>query len=110
MVALTRSNIAHDLNISPHKYDIHYPDGVVTYVFSSELYRRNFEERYKDNRATINQSLSKRFGFRITCDKVADLKTYISIEKRGFLLYKNGDKFDCLNDITLDGTHLMMRI
>lgn len=109
MANLTRSNIAYDLNISPHKTDVEYPDGVITYVFSSDLYRQKFTERIEEHREKINASLSNRFGFAIENNKLADLKLYTTIEKRGFLIYKGQDKVECLSSITLDGNHLIMQ-
>ena len=109
MVKLTRSNIAHDLNISPHTFDVWYAnDTNITFVFSSELYKEKFREKMRANRETINQSLSNRFGFTIRQDKLADIKLYTTVEKRGFLIYHNGVKAECLNTITLDGQNLIM--
>lgn len=109
MVKLTRSNVAHDLNISPHKLGIVYNDSDhVEFVFSSELYKEKFREKMQLNRETINQSLTNRFGFSIIADKLADFRLYTTIEKRGFLIYHNGVKAECLNDITLDGQKLII--
>lgn len=102
-MSLTRSNIAYDLTISPHETNITYPEATVTFVFSSDLYRQKFTEKLEDNRTKINSSLSNRFGFIIENDVLCDLKLYTSIEKRGFMLYVNGRRIECLNDITLVG-------
>lgn len=108
MVKLTRSNVAHDLNISPHKLEIFYRDSSrIEFVFSSELYREKFLDKVETNRDTINQSLTNRFGFNIKADKLADIKLYTTIEKRGFLIYNNGVKTECLNTIILDGQNLI---
>lgn len=109
MANLTRSNIAYDLNISPHSADVQYPDCIITYVFSSALYARKFNDKLQENRRKINGSLSNRFGFTIENNVLADLKLYTTIEKRGFLIYKGQDKAECLSHITLDGTRLMMQ-
>ena len=109
MSGLTRSAVAYDLNISPHRLEVPYGADTVTYVFSSALYRKNFYERFLDNREQINASLSKRFGFRIENDALCDLKLYTTIEKRGFLIFKNEVKFVCREDIILDGINLTMR-
>ena len=110
MVKLTRSNVAHDLNISPHKVIVPYTDFTkVEFIFSSELYKSKFEERLYEHRDTINESLSNRFGFTIKADKLADLKLYTTIEKRGFLILNNGVKTECLSDITLDGQNLITK-
>lgn len=104
---LTRSNVAYNLSISPHKNTIEYDDDSMCYVFSSDLYKRKFMEKIEENRKTISDSLSNRFGFRIVNNKLADIKLYTTIEKRGFLLYNSkGEKIECLNNITLDGVNL----
>lgn len=113
MRGLSRRNIAYDLNISPYESIVLYPDcicaGKIVFVFSSELYKRNFESKLKENREKINQSLSNRFGFNIRCDKLADLKLYTTIEKRGFLIYQDEVKFECLDNIILDGVNLITK-
>lgn len=106
-MSLTRANIAYDLTVSPHETNITYQDDVITYVFSSDLYRKKFTEKLHENRTNINNSLSKRFGFAIRNDKLCDLKLYCTIEKRGFLLYLNQRRVECLSNIILDG-HLMI--
>ena len=106
---LTRSKIAYDLNISPHKTVVVYDDSVIEYVFSSNLYKESFLNKITEHREKIGNSLSNRFGFQIKCDKLADLKLYTTIEKRGFLINVDGEKIECLNNITLDGSNLIMR-
>jgi hypothetical protein len=106
---LTRSNIAYDLNLSPHKIKLNYWDCEITYVFSSELYKNKFMERLAGNRASINISLTNRFGFTFVNDILSDLKLYTTIEKRGFLIYKGLVKIECLEDITLDGHKLITK-
>ena len=113
---LTFRGIAYDFNISPYHLEIDYysnPINItkvecnnITYIFSSDYYRKKFAERLQENRVKISNSLSNRFGFKIKCDLLADLKLYISIEKRGFLILVNGEKCDCLENIILDGQNL----
>ena len=79
----------------------------VTFIFSSELYKNKFLERYEEHREQIKNSLSNRFGIEIVINDLADLRLYSTIEKRGFLLYKGLVKIECLNDIILDGTNQM---
>lgn len=111
MDGLTRSKIAYDLNISPYETQVKYKDGkTLKFIFSSELYQRNFMSNMAEQRETINQSLSNRFGFTIRYDMLSDLKLYTTIEKRGFLIYQEGNKIECLNDLLLDGNNLMMKI
>ena len=109
MSQLTRNNIAHDLNISPHRFVQRYSNDYVTYVFSSEFYREKFRRECREHSEKVNNSLSNRFGFSIRAELVADLKLYSAIEKRGFLIYYNEDKVECLNDITLDGLMLTQK-
>ena len=106
MANLTRSKIAYDLTISPHKHCVEYGDLNATFIFSSDLYKRKFTEKQKENRDNINNSLSNRFNIFCVFNILADLKLYSMIEKRGFLLYVNGEKFDCLNSIKLNGVSL----
>ena len=107
MSGLTRSKIAYDLTISPHKVIVVYDSFKLTFVFSSGLYKRNFKDKLQSNREKINHSISNRFGFSIKNDILSDLKLYTTIEKRGFLIYKDGVKIECLNSIVLDGNNLI---
>ena len=107
---LTRSKIAYDLNISPHKTSVVYDDSVIEYVFSSNLYKESFLNKITEHREKIGTSLSNRFGFNIKCDKLADLKLYDTIEKRGFLINVDGEKIECLKHIILDGNNQIMRM
>ena len=107
---LTRSNVAYNLHISPHRELIPYgDDSQVEYVFSSDLYRRKFLEKQKANREEINRSLSNRFGFQIENGILADLRLYTTIEKRGFLLYRNGVEVVCPDGILLDGVKMVVK-
>lgn len=108
-MALTRNNVAYNLNESPHRLEVPYGSQSLIYVFSSDFYKTNFYNRFIDNREKISESLSKRFGFRVQNDLLADLKLYTSIEKRGFLIIKGEDKIVCQENITLDGALLMKR-
>ena len=109
---LSRGGVAYDLKSSPYRYCMTYAGAhdkkigvfdTITFVFSSKLYRNKFLNQYKSNRKKINGSLSNRFGFSVDFNLLADLKLYSSIEKRGFLLYKNGESVECLSSIKLDG-------
>ena len=106
-MALTRNNIAYNLHESPYRLEVPYEDQNLTFVFSSNLYKTNFYNRFLDNREKISESRSKRFGFHVENDLLSDLKLYTSIEKRGFLVIKGEDKIVCQENITLDGAKLM---
>lgn len=103
---LSRRNICYNLEKTPYKLDISYGDQVITYYFSSKLYKQKFEERREDHRFTIEESLTKRFGFTIKSDMIADIRLYSSIEKRGFLISGNGEHKQWLSSITLDGIRM----
>ena len=106
---LTRSKVAYNLGISPHRFETKYGNDDVTYVFSSDLYRRKFIERLIDNRFTINSSLTNRFGYNCSIDLLCDLKLYSSIEKRGFLVIVNNEEIICQENITLGGQIVITR-
>ena len=108
MVKLTRSKIAYDLRQSPHSFTFQYGGSYITYVFSSELYRGKFVERAESNRESINQSLSNRFGFEFKMDKLADIRLYTTIEKRGFFIICDGVNIECPKDIRFDGLNLII--
>ena len=107
-MGLTRSGIAHNLEISPYSLIVDYQDEQLEFIFSSQQYKDIFYRKFIDNRIKINESLSKRFGFKIENDKLADLKLYIMTEKRGFLI-KGKEEFKCPNTIELNGVNLMSK-
>ena len=108
---LTRNNIAHNLKISPYTLEVDYLDGTLTYVFSSELYKTKFFRSFREHRRKVNESIAKRFGIDVVFDRLADIKLYDTIEKRGFLiLLDNGEKIECLNNIILDGNKVITKI
>ena len=102
MAQLTRSNIAYDLSISPHRHTVIYGEHSLEFVFSSELYKEKFKEKQLINREQINISLTKRFGVEVNYSILADLRLYTTIEKRGFLLVKNGVEVECPDKIRLE--------
>lgn len=104
---LTKSGVAYDLTISPHKLEINYDENnKMIYTFSSQLYKSKFIDKLEEHREKVNNSLSKRFGFNIKNDLLCDIKLYTTIEKRGFLLDNTKERFECLNIIKLDGINL----
>lgn len=105
-MGLTRDGIAYDLNISPYRLEVPYEGCSLTYVFSSELYKGKFYDRFLENREKIGNSLSNRFGFQIENDMLCDIALYGNIEKRGFMILKGEDKIVCQESIILDGAKL----
>ena len=110
MSELTRGGVALNLAESPYRYNVDYSSRStsITFVFSSDFYRKNFIRKLSGNRKKINASLSKRFGFTLENSVLCDIKLYTSIEKRGFLIYQNGERFECLSSLKLDGDSLIM--
>ena len=108
-MGLTRSKVAYNLEESPHRLEVPYKGVTLVYVFSSNLYKQKFYERFIDNREEISNSLSRRFGFQIQADIVSDLRLYSIIEKRGFLVIKDGERIVCQENIILSGENLMSR-
>lgn len=109
MKKLTRNGIAYDLTISPYCKTINYDNGdKVTFIFSSERYQIKFGDQIDDHREKIHQSLTNRFGFTIKNELLSDLKLYTTIEKRGFLIFYNGESVEWQNNITLDGNKMML--
>lgn len=106
-MGLTRANIAYNLEESPHRLDVPYEGFTLCFVFSSNLYKKNFYDRFLDNREKIGESLKKRFGFTIQNDVLCDLRLYTMIEKRGFLVMKDEVKYLCQNEISLIGCKMM---
>lgn len=109
MTQLTRSNIAYNLSISPHRLSVDYGESSLVFVFSSDLYRRKFIEKQDAHRKQISNSLTKRFGVTVGNRVLSDLKLYTTIEKRGFLLVKNGVEVECLDEIILNGETLTLK-
>ena len=109
MAQLTRSNIAYDLSISPHRVALSYGENSLEYVFSSNLYKNKFLEKMTENRESINKSLTKRFGVEVNIPIIADIRLYTTIEKRGFLLVRNGVELQCLDKLKLDGESVTIK-
>lgn len=109
MGQLTRSKIAYDLSISPHRLNVDYAETHLIFVFSSALYREKFIEKQNGNREQVNKSLSKRFGVKVEFPLLADLRLYTTIEKRGFLLIENGVEVECVDSLILNGEKVILK-
>lgn len=100
---LTRRGICYNLKKSPYTHTVKYEDVEVVFAFSSEIYIPKFEERQQVNRDKINTSLGNRFGIVYQNDLLSDITLYSKIESRGFYLTINGEEFECLNSLKLNG-------
>lgn len=109
MSNLTRGGVCYDLDKSPYRHKVEYKEHELEYVFSSQYYKNNFINRLEEHRKTVSASLSKRWGFMISNDLISDIKLYEKIEKRGFLIIKEGESITWLENLELDGENLMTR-
>ena len=100
---LTRNGIAYNLRLSPHIEVINYQNGEMTFVFSSDLYRRKFIEKREETKREVESIIFRRFGMRFECQEFSDVYLYKKIEKRGFLIYHNDKEATCLDDLNFNG-------
>lgn len=106
---LTRRGVTYDLESTPYVYKVQYGSEVYEFKFSSKLYLEKFMNKSFEHRILVNESLTKRFGFTIENNLLADVKLYATIEKRGFLIANQNRRFHCLNNIRLDGLNLTIK-
>lgn len=93
----TRNGIYYNLQESEY----HVTIKGITFWFSSKLYLSKFMERHNEERDILNYAQSRRFKTELDLSMLADLRTYASIEKRGFLVDIKGVRYVCLKDINL---------
>lgn len=101
----TRNGICYDLKISPYIYK----DKNLTYHFSSKLHLEKFMEKKIENRVTVNQSLTKRFGYEVVVPELADVVLYRKIETRGFYVVDNEGQTICKNNLIYVGGKVTKR-
>ena len=110
MAKLTKDGICYKLKESPYTHIINYDSEEIIYYFSSMMYKTKFIAKKCEFREKINKSLSSRFGYEIKNNLLSDLKLYLQIEKRGFLIANsNGDIIDCKKLIILDGQKVIKK-
>ena len=108
-IKLTRYGVAHNLNFTPFKKEIDYGESSLVYHFSSEYYLKIFERKMNENRESINNSLSNRFGFTISNNVLCDITLYSKTEKRGFYITDSKEGFEWQENIILNGQKLMKK-
>jgi hypothetical protein len=96
---VTRYGVCYDLNVSPYKFRV----GNITYVFSSELYKSNFKEKFQTHREEMNNKLTKRYDIPVIINTLCDIVLYKKVEKRGFLLLVDGVGKVCKGSLILNG-------
>jgi hypothetical protein len=90
------------LNILDSTYSYSFDN--FTFYFSSPFYLRKFTELYSYEIDRFNTAVSVMYKnqFQLECDKLALVRLYSRIEKRGFYIKINGVPITCLNDITFE--------
>lgn len=78
----------------------------ITFVFSSDMHKIKFIQRYETHREKVSKSLKNRFGYTINVQTLADLVLYETIEKRGFLIYTEVGEISCPTKVKLSGENL----
>lgn len=107
-VKLTRGGVTYNLEASPYYHTVNYENNSITFMFSSDFYKKKFIDKIEENRDVINSSLTKRFGIDVNFSMLCDIKLYSMIEKRGFLI-KTNESIKCLNTIKLSGETLIIK-
>ena len=107
---LSRRGVAYNLELSPYVLLVSYENGqALEYRFSSEMYKKKFQEGMKENRKKLSISLTNRFGFLIESDLMFDIVLYKQIEKRGFFVKCGEEVYTWPNNIKLNGGQLMKK-
>lgn len=102
---ITRNGVVYNLKISPFiKNELG-----IRYFFSSKLHLNKFVAQRDANRISLEESLRKRFGFKVSLNIIADLLLYEKIETRGFYIEVEKEEYLCKEDIILSGDLLMKK-
>lgn len=105
-MVITKNGVCYDFSLSEYRLKVDN----LTFVFSSQLHLDKFKQRLKENRNTINRSLTKRFNVHINVNTLADIVLYKKIETRGFLIVTNeGTELWQRNDLTYVGGKVMLK-
>ena len=100
----TRDGIYYNLDESHYEYNVSYGEQHhITYVFSSRLNLKKFNDRLEENRSILTYSLFNRFNCWLLANELYDIVLYSKIEKRGFLIKVNGVSYKCLKNLKLGG-------
>lgn len=102
---MTKNGIERNLAKSPY----FITRNSITFFFSSKLHLNKFSNKRFEFKNEIKQSLSKRFKIGIDLPIICDLILYKRIETRGFLIFKEGKYYSCVNSIISDGDRLILK-
>ena len=100
---LSRRGVTDNLKTSPYIVEINYNYDAIDYIFSSKVNYNKFKNRYLSERNILTKSLIDRFKININSNILSDIRTYLKIEHRGFLIVINGKVVECQDIIVLDG-------
>lgn len=78
---MTKDGIEYDLNVTPWIVEKKYNGCILTYKFSSELYKNKFA--ILSSITEVEKSM-KKLGISYDMTLAKDIKLYSAIEKRGF--------------------------
>lgn len=79
----TKRGIYYDLKESEYVFKY----GSLTFYFSSNLYRKNFEERIDYYLKSETMKLNNKYQCKLEANEMFALNLYKNIEKRGFRVY-----------------------
>lgn len=77
-----------------HESEYHYKFKRFEFVFSSKLYIINFAKRLEEYTKIENSKLGAKYQIELEAYEYLALSLYKKIEKRGFLVYYNGEEID----------------
>ena len=102
---MTKDGIEYNLTISPYIVKVKYKDIILSFMFSSELYKNKFINMRAAHNERILLRLKKLTKSNLEIKEFnmySDITLYNMIEKRGFLVIDNISKmYYCLEDFNL---------
>lgn len=99
MVEMTRNGVVYDVANSPFSYRA----CGMEFRFSSMTHCDKFMEKYKGHIDWLNDSMHRRFKFKVDFTLVALVQLYARIETRGFYIDYGEGVWQCLAEVELDG-------
>lgn len=106
---MTQYGVEHDLAQSPFRTRLMYGQasigqGGIDFCFSSRTSMARFEDGLEKNREELRSSLSNRFKIKFKLsDAFCDIQLYRRCERRGFLIYMDGDEVQWIGQLEYDG-------
>lgn len=97
----TKRGVYLNIDESPIKRTIYCGIFDIDLYFTSEFYKKNFDDRLCEFIDNTNNSLYGRFKVAIDTTILSALRLYSNIEKRGFKVRYGGEVYKCLDDIML---------